>query len=66
MKNSKSSSLQNEAARSARTSTMKTAGMKPTTGMKNIGKENEKDKDEDEEILGMKTRSWRKSTYHSL
>jgi hypothetical protein len=67
-KNAGSTSLQNEAARSARTSTTTTVtatGTKTstttttttTTGMKKI---DEEDEEEEEEILGMKTRNWRK------
>jgi hypothetical protein len=52
-KNSGSTSLQKEAARSARTSTMATA-----TGMKKIEEEDEEEQEEDE--LGLKTRNWRK------
>jgi hypothetical protein len=54
-KNSGSTSLQKEAARSARTSTS-TSGT--ATGMKKIEEEDEEE--EEEEELGMKTRNWRK------
>jgi hypothetical protein len=47
-----STSLQKEASRSARTSTTTTT----TTGMQKIDEGNE----EEEEILGMKTRNWKK------
>jgi hypothetical protein len=52
-KNSGSTSLQKEAARSGRTSTTATA-----TGMKKI--EGEDEEEEEQEILGTKTRIWRK------
>jgi hypothetical protein len=51
MEKSRSTSLQNEVARSARTTPTTTT----TTGMKKIEEE-----EEEEEILGMKTRSWKK------
>jgi hypothetical protein len=54
-KNSGSTSLQKEATRLARTSTMAMA-----TGMKKIEEEDEEEQEEDEDELGLKTRNWRK------
>jgi hypothetical protein len=53
-KNYWSTSLQKEAARTSNTATA--TGMEKTTGMKKI----EEKEEEEEEILGMKTRNWRK------
>jgi hypothetical protein len=51
MEKSGRSSLQNEAAKTAGTT---------TTGMQKIDKGNEEEEEADEDILGMKTRNWRK------
>jgi hypothetical protein len=57
MEKSGSNSLQKEAPKSTgRTSTRTNTSTKTTTGMQKIGEGNE----EEEEILGLKTRNWRK------
>jgi hypothetical protein len=65
-KNSGSTSLQKEAARSAHTSstmataTARTGSGTTATGMKKIDEEDEEAQEEEEDELKMKTRNWRK------